>query len=601
MPPYDVAVLMHLVGFLAGAALYGILFALVVRRLASVDDRLPLVTAILGLIWNLTALAAYGMRDLVGRDPHPYLVASAYSALGFLPAVVVHSVLRSEARGKTRRAAQFFIFIAYAVSTVAEGLLFLAAKRGQAPSPLALQVLTVSYAALTVPVMLLTRRRRGSARAWSILALAVFAVSALHLSRAEGTNEPWIIELIGHHASIPLIFAILYQDFRFALADLFLKRALALFALLGIATGLYAGVEVPLLAHHGVRNDPVAIGVSVSMWAALALLYPTLRRASSWIVDRLVLKRVDYAELCGLIASRLETIDDDASALDAAASALALPLSAPAIRWMKAADAPPGENAIVIPTAEAPRFAIVIGSLASGRRLLSDDSEMLRDVALIVAHRIDAIRMAEARSLTSEAELRALRAQLNPHFLFNALNTIAFLIRSAPDRAQVTLMKLTSLLRAVLRSPANATLGEEIALVTAYLEIEQARFDERLRVAIDVPAELQRLRIPPLVVQPLVENAIKHGIANSRTGGEVSVTARADGHELLLTVRNSGAKTSEIEIAHGRRRGVGLANLEARLQHHYGNGAHLTLIPTAAETIAVVSMPLAHDALARGA
>ena len=74
-----------------------------------------------------------------------------------------------------------------------------------------------------------------------------------------------------------------------------------------------------------------------------------------------------------------------------------------------------------------------------------------------------------------------MRAQLNPHFLFNALNTIAFLIRSAPDRAQVTLMKLTSLLRAVLRSPANATLGEEIALVTAYLEIEQARFDERLR------------------------------------------------------------------------------------------------------------------------
>jgi hypothetical protein len=601
MPPHDVAVLMHLVGFLAGAALYGILFALVLRRLASEDDRLPLLTAVLGLIWNLTALAAYGMRDLVGRDPHPYLIASAYSALGFLPAVVVHSVLRSEARGKTRRAAQLFIFIAYAASTVAEGMLFLAAKRGEAPSPLALQVLTVSYAALTIPVMLLTRRRRGSARAWSILALAVFAVSALHLSHAEGSNEPWIIELIGHHASIPLIFAILYQDFRFALADLFLKRALALFALLAIATGLYAGVEVPLLAHHGVRNDPVAIGVSVSMWAALALLYPTLRRASSWIVDRLVLKRVDYAELCGLIASRLESTGDAASALNATTSALAAPLAAPAIRWIAAGDAPAGENAILIPTAEAPRFAIVIGTLVGGRRLLSDDSEMLRDVALIVARRIDAIRIAEARSLTSEAELRALRAQLNPHFLFNALNTIAFLIRSAPDRAQGTLMKLTSLLRAVLRSPANATLGEEIALVTAYLEIEQARFDERLRVIIDVPADLQRLWIPPLVVQPLVENAIKHGIANSRMGGEVSVTASSDGHELLLTVRNSGASTSEIEIARGRRQGVGLANLEARLQHHFGNAAHMTLIPTASETIAVVSIPLAHKALARGA
>src|ERR1041385_5218919 len=185
MPSNDVAVLMHLAGFLTGAALYGILFALVARRLDEAD-RLPLLTAILGLVWNLTGLAAYGIRDLLGRDPHPYLIASAYSALGFLPAVVVHSVLRSDSRAKTRRAAQAVIFIAYAVSTVAEGLLFLGAKQGSAPSPAALRLLTVSYAALTVPVMLLTRRRRGSARAWSIVALAVFAVSALHLSHAEG-------------------------------------------------------------------------------------------------------------------------------------------------------------------------------------------------------------------------------------------------------------------------------------------------------------------------------------------------------------------------------------------------------------------------------
>jgi LytS/YehU family sensor histidine kinase len=226
---------------------------------------------------------------------------------------------------------------------------------------------------------------------------------------------------------------------------------------------------------------------------------------------------------------------------------------------------------------------------------------MLRDVALIAARRIDAIRMAEVRSLTTEAELRALRAQLNPHFLFNALNTISFLIGTAPNRAQATLLKLTSLLRAVLRSSANATLAEEIALVSAYLEIEQARFEDRLRVVIDVPFELQRLRIPPLVVQPLVENAIKHGIANSRNGGEVAIIARADGGDLLLTVRNSGRQTSDIEIAHGRRRGVGLANLEARLKHHYHGTARLTLTPTPSETVAIVAMPLSSAALARGA
>ena len=87
MPPHNVAALVHIVGFLTGAALYGMLFALVVRR--HVDDRLPILTAVLGLIWNLTGLAAYGVRDFAGHEPHPFLIATAYSALGFLPAVVV--------------------------------------------------------------------------------------------------------------------------------------------------------------------------------------------------------------------------------------------------------------------------------------------------------------------------------------------------------------------------------------------------------------------------------------------------------------------------------------------------------------------------------
>ena len=162
-------------------------------------------------------------------------------------------------------------------------------------------------------------------------------------------------------------------------------------------------------------------------------------------------------------------------------------------------------------------------------------------------------------------------------------------------------MKLTSLLRAVLRSPATATLGDEVALVAAYLEIEQARFEERLRIEIDVPRDLQQLQVPPLIIQPLVENAIKHGVANSRSGGEVSVSARMTHGELLLTVRNSGVNTTEHEIASGRRRGLGLANLEARLERHFGNAARLTLVPAPAETIATVSLPLPRALMARGA
>src|ERR1043165_3078101 len=92
--------LVHLVGFLIGAALYGMLFVLVVRR--RLEDRLPLLTAILGLIWNVIGLAAYAIRDFAGHDPHPYLIATAYSALGFLPAVVIDSVFRSRPPGRLK-------------------------------------------------------------------------------------------------------------------------------------------------------------------------------------------------------------------------------------------------------------------------------------------------------------------------------------------------------------------------------------------------------------------------------------------------------------------------------------------------------------------
>ncbi|HEX7680179.1 MAG TPA: histidine kinase [Thermoanaerobaculia bacterium] len=597
MPPHNVAALVHLVGFLTGAALYAMLFALVLRRSMS-DDRLPLATAILGLLWNVSGLAVFGIRDFAGGDPPAFLVATAYSALGFLPAVVVHSVLRSQSEARFRRSAAAVIWASYTMSTIAETMMFWAASHGGAvPSALALQTLTWFYLALTIPLFLLTRRRTGAARAWSIVALAVFAVSALHLSQREGATESWYVELAGHHASIPLIFAILYQDFRFALADLFLKRALALFALVAIASGLYVGIEVPLFSRHDFRGDPVAVGGSVIIWVGLALLYPPLCRAATWIVDRVVLHRADYSRLRDDFDRRLATLEEPPAVMNALADALRAPLAADEVRWMEGDH----ENGTMIPTTEPPHYVLIAGPLAGGRRLLSDDLAMLDSMALLAARRIDAIRLARERyqqnKLTTEAELRALRAQMNPHFLFNALNTIGFLIQTSPARAQGTLMKLTALLRGVLRSPeAGTTLGDEIDLVSAYLEIERARFEERLLIEIDVPRELRGIRVPALMIQPLVENAIKHGIANCRSGGRVAIESRSHGDTLAITVRNSGARVTDLDIARGRRRGVGLANLDARLRHQYGDDASLTLVATADETRAEIVLPIARRA-----
>src|SRR5258708_21599223 len=137
MPPHNVAALVHLVGFLTGAALYAMLFALVLQRRMS-DDRLPLATAILGLLWNVSGLAAFGIRDFAGGDPPSFLVATAYSALGFLPAVVVHSVLRSQSEAGYRRTAAVVVWISYTMSTIAETVIVRAVSpRGTGPAALA--------------------------------------------------------------------------------------------------------------------------------------------------------------------------------------------------------------------------------------------------------------------------------------------------------------------------------------------------------------------------------------------------------------------------------------------------------------------------------
>jgi LytS/YehU family sensor histidine kinase len=177
------------------------------------------------------------------------------------------------------------------------------------------------------------------------------------------------------------------------------------------------------------------------------------------------------------------------------------------------------------------------------------------------------------RKLAAEAELRALRAQVNPHFLFNALTTIGYLIQTAPERALGTLLRLSGLLRGVLKAGEEfVTIGEELDLIEAYLDIERARFEDRLRVRIDVPWELRSIRIPALVIQPLVENAIKHGISECLAGGEVRISARL--HEtaaVLISVTDTGVGTTDSVLERRKARGLGLTNIERRLER-YGSG-----------------------------
>ncbi|MBL8138093.1 MAG: histidine kinase [Acidobacteria bacterium] len=202
------------------------------------------------------------------------------------------------------------------------------------------------------------------------------------------------------------------------------------------------------------------------------------------------------------------------------------------------------------------------------------------------------LRTAQVETRLVEAQLLALQRQLHPHFLFNTLHAISALVHSAPDRADQMLERLSDMLRATLRTSGDrlVPLGQELEFLRAYLDIEQANLGDRLHVTIDVHERWYGARVPPLLLQPLAENAVRHGVALRLTGGRVRVSATAAGESLVLTVADDGGG-----VGTGRAggHGVGLVNARARLEALYGPAATLTLGPDpGGGTLVVVRLPL---------
>lgn len=189
-------------------------------------------------------------------------------------------------------------------------------------------------------------------------------------------------------------------------------------------------------------------------------------------------------------------------------------------------------------------------------------------------------REAVATEEKLRARLAALQAQVNPHFLFNTLNAIASLVPKDPARAEETIERLASVLQYSITSSSRGrvTLAEEIAVVRDYLEIEQARFGERLRSRIEVDGAIESDAIPPMLLQPLVENAVLHGLSSRDEGGAVTVRGRAEQDAIVLEVSDDGVGPGGSK-RHGNK--TGLANLRERLALTYGAAAQLSVGPRA--------------------
>jgi signal transduction histidine kinase len=203
----------------------------------------------------------------------------------------------------------------------------------------------------------------------------------------------------------------------------------------------------------------------------------------------------------------------------------------------------------------------------------------------------------QLRALATQAELKALKAQINPHFLFNTLNTIAYLIHTDPDQAEATVERLAEMFRYVLNGSEQrlVPLEDELTFVNGYLEIERARFGERLRVIREIALETLGVPVPSLILQPLVENAVRHG-RGSDGSIDLGIHVTSCDDEVLIAIADKGPGMPS-EYRTDKSQGVGLRNVDERLRKTYGLEHRLEFrINEPQGTVVIVKVPLGEGA-----
>jgi signal transduction histidine kinase len=220
-------------------------------------------------------------------------------------------------------------------------------------------------------------------------------------------------------------------------------------------------------------------------------------------------------------------------------------------------------------------------------------------VAIIYAFKSNAryreldLAASQLEARLAEAQLRMLRMQLNPHFLFNAMNTVAMLTRAGRTSESVSmLLQLSALMRDALRgdAPDSGPLEDELSMLSRYVSVEQVRFGGKLAFEVNVPAQLKGATVPSFLLQPLVENAIRHGRASSDGSASVEVRAERADDRLILSVLDDGAGLSQTV---GDSSGIGLRNVRDRLRQLYGTAQSFEIGHTDEGTVARISIPFA--------
>ena len=537
-------------------------------------------------------------------------------AVGLLPPLIFHLVLESGSNGFPVNRGWRWMLTAFYTAGIGAALARVLQGTGFLSTPWSdnlYRVPAVALAAAAAMGLLFQILSRQPARAaerahlrWIRVLLILMLVCAASLGDTSLGDAGAYLGQIPDYLLLAFFCVSLYYRERLVFFDVLMKRGV--FLALGLAV-LSAAIAAATRGFVHLPDSATGWLYAFGMlfWLGGPWVYTVVARA----IDRAWLRRpysVVEAERQFIRDVQGGATEEELLAR-AAASLSAIFQAAADVRFGRTA-APHAEKeeeglSAEIEHAGARHGFILLAPRPNGVPFLSDDRRLLQSLAGALGMVVENVRFRadrrrheereqQLRLLASRAELKALRAQINPHFLFNALSVIAGLMQYQPELADETIERLAQVFRYTLRRSDNewAPLGEEIEFITAYLRIEQARFGDRLHVEFDVDPAAARIPIPAMSIQPLVENAIKHGVSAREGRGTVSLRAALEGGRLLVEVFDNGPGFPPGFSLQEPGESRGLRNVTERLHGYYGDSARLTWESTGNRTRVVLMFPL---------
>ena len=628
--------------FMFGAYAYGATVVLALKQASPVwrgrlreshpnypNDFMPatLILCVVSTVWFvLQAFYEFGLLigDTALREARVPDIARLLLTFAY-PPMIMHTVLEeTECQSRVRPGPtwRYLVFLMYAVATGLAAFILLAAY-DYIPRPRPFQAwIGISVGGLftlcSIYCVALMQRRhhsttrrpeqRGLSRAMVWLFLAMIALFFVLTFMRE---QRLLIEILDRAArTMPLAFLVVsfYYESRFDFYDLIVKRGVMLvLTFVGICGFLFVvgpWVEV-------VQPGPLRFLVlAVALVPVIMLVPPLHAMQARWLDIMWFGRQFTPVEAVKHVLSAMQPATDEASLVAVTEARLTEMFSTPVRILLE--DQPLPANARVeakieslTPVSGTPVRVAVLRE-PSSRVLLSEDVTLLRSLAGVFGFMLENVRLQRRRQeqeqmaqelqlQTSRSELKALRAQINPHFLFNALNAIASLIHTDPARADAAVEQLAEVFRYTLRRSDQewAPLDQELAFARAYLDVEQARFGQRLSVSIESDPVARRAQVPAMLLQTLVENAVKHGVSRMRGPARIDVRVRSAGDRLTVEVHDTGPGPGEhdsMPAADGE--SFGLRSVRDRLQGHFGTRASLELTRENGVTVARIQLPL---------